>query len=103
MSQKVTKPQFFEAFRSERDNGKRVDEAAAHLAKKVIDSSSAVHDGSLAPSDGLVWGGLQSQSVLACELVPAAIKIQAAARREFIRCWRYADAKVRCFRGRCSS
>lgn len=81
-SQKVTKPQFFEAFRNERDNGKRVDEAAAHLAKKVVASSTAVADGTLDPAHAPVWGGLLPKATLACEVIPEAIKIQAFGRRE---------------------
>ncbi|CAK9784093.1 hypothetical protein CC85DRAFT_268159 [Cutaneotrichosporon oleaginosum] len=80
-NQKVTKPLFFEAFRNERDNGKRLDEAAAHMAKKVIASGTAVADGTLDPEHGLAWGGLLSKRTLACEVIPEAIRIQSAGRR----------------------
>lgn len=81
-SQKVTKPQFFEAFRNQRDNGKRLDEAAAHLAKKVVSASAAVADGALDPEHAPVWGGLLSKTTLACEVIPETIKIQAFGRRK---------------------
>ncbi|BEJ12354.1 hypothetical protein CspHIS471_0208140 [Cutaneotrichosporon sp. HIS471] len=83
-NQKVTKPQFFETFRNERDNGKRLDEAAAHMAKKIVASSTAVADGILDPEQAPVWGGLLPKVTLACEVIPEAIKIQAFGRRPLL-------------------
>ncbi|GMK55142.1 hypothetical protein CspeluHIS016_0201980 [Cutaneotrichosporon spelunceum] len=83
-NQKVTKPRFFQAFRDERDNCKRVDEAAAHLAKKIVTSSTAVADGALDPDLAPVWGGLLPKATLTCEVIPEAIKIQSFGRRPLL-------------------
>lgn len=70
----MTKPQFFESFRSERDNNALLDVAAGYMARKAV---VHLHDRSCDEvSGGATWGGMASRAVLATELVPMAVKIQ---------------------------
>lgn len=73
-NRKVTKPQFFESYRTERDNSALLDVAAGYMARKAVAShpDSPSHEGDGAAS----WGGMASRAVLATELVPMAVKIQ---------------------------
>ncbi|EJT50597.1 RAD17 isoform 4 [Trichosporon asahii var. asahii CBS 2479] len=70
----VTKPQFFESYRTERDNGALLDVAAGYMARKAVASHP---DWPSNEGDGAAsWGGMASRAVLATELVPMAVKIQ---------------------------
>jgi cell cycle checkpoint protein len=79
----VTKPQFFESYKAERDNIFNLDIASAYITKKAVVSSIALSERPLntARPDGvneIAWGGLQSRYNLAVEMVPMMIKIQNA-------------------------
>jgi cell cycle checkpoint protein len=92
--QKVVKPQFFEAFRKERDNYELLNTAAGYIAKKgvlactvmalkeedEVIGMSAVDEYDL---EGRPWGGMLSKTVLAVEMIPMMIKIQAMSRSRF--------------------
>jgi cell cycle checkpoint protein len=75
--QKVIKPQFFQSFREERDNGGLLDTAAGHIAKKGVAASISLSERSFRTTvDEPAWGGVPSKLVLATELVPMMVKIQ---------------------------
>ena len=85
-NQKIIKPQFFAAYRAERENVGRLDTAAAYIVKKAVSASVKLAERS-ANRDGQhgevheaqaigAWGGMPSSRVLATELVPMMIKIQ---------------------------
>jgi hypothetical protein len=78
-NQKITKPQFFESYKSERTNISNLDTASAYITKKAIQSSItlAEKDFTTPTSEG-VWGGLHSRFNLAVEMIPMMIKIQNA-------------------------
>jgi cell cycle checkpoint protein len=89
--QKVVKPQFFEAFRKERDNYELLNTAAGYIAKKGVLACtamalkeedeememSAVNEYGVEGMEGRPWGGMLSKTVLAVEMIPMMIKIQA--------------------------
>ncbi|WWC89761.1 uncharacterized protein L201_004687 [Kwoniella dendrophila CBS 6074] len=78
-SQKVTKPQFFQSYRLERDNSSALDHVAGYLTKKGVVNSNAFADGGglTQVSEELgVWGGMINKRVLAGEMVPMMVKIQ---------------------------
>lgn len=78
-NQKITKPQFFESYKSERTNISNLDVASAYITKKAVNSSIALSEKPLdAPSTDGVWGGIHSRYNLAAEMVPMMIKIQNA-------------------------
>ncbi|WVQ78580.1 hypothetical protein IAT38_000666 [Cryptococcus sp. DSM 104549] len=84
-NQKVIKPQFFESYRSERDNLVALDSASRYLQKKGATANNVMADieapakGKELPSHA-PWGGLVTKNVLATELVPMMVKIQALSR-----------------------
>jgi cell cycle checkpoint protein len=81
--QKVLKPQFFEAYRRERDNVSALDAAIGYIVKKAVTVSEALAEKPLhTETDMAVWGGVPSRQDLAVELVPMMIKIQALTRSE---------------------
>lgn len=80
----MVKPQFFEAYRAERDATSLLDVAAGYLTKKAVAASKAYANGETL-DEGSPWGGMASKIVLATETVPATVKIQALSRREWIR------------------
>lgn len=80
--QKIIKPRFFEAYRTERDNLVHLDTAAGYIAKKAVASSVLLaekdqHDG----DDEAAWGGMASKLVLTTELIPMMVQIQGLSRR----------------------
>ncbi len=82
-NQKILKPQFFEAFRQERENGELVDIASGYITGKAVRRSVRLeHDDELQyhPDDvqreGSVFGGILSKVVLATEMIPMLVKIQ---------------------------
>jgi len=78
-NQKITKPQFFESYKSERTNISNLDTASAYITKKAIQSSLALSEKEFnMPATEGVWGGLCSRFNLAVEMVPMMIKIQNA-------------------------
>jgi hypothetical protein len=78
-NQKITKPQFFESYKSERTNISNLDVASAYITKKAIQSSIALSEKDFTtPANEGVWGGLQSRFNLAVEMIPMMIKIQNA-------------------------
>jgi len=78
-NQKITKPQFFESYKSERTNVSNLDIASAYITKKAIQSSVALSEKDFnSPASEGVWGGLHSRFNLAVEMVPMMIKIQNA-------------------------
>jgi len=78
-NQKITKPQFFESYKSERTNISNLDIASAYITKKAIQSSVALSEKDFdSPASEGVWGGLHSRFNLAVEMVPMMIKIQNA-------------------------
>lgn len=78
-NQKITKPQFFESYKSERTNISNLDIASAYITKKAVNSSIALSEKPLdAPSTDGVWGGIHSRYNFAMEMVPMMIKIQNA-------------------------
>jgi len=78
-NQKITKPQFFESYKSERTNISNLDIASAYITKKAIQSSLALSERDFnTPASEGVWGGLQSRFNLAVEMIPMMIKIQNA-------------------------
>ncbi|WRT67333.1 uncharacterized protein IL334_004303 [Kwoniella shivajii] len=86
-SQKVTKPQFFESFRLERDNTSALDHVAGYITKKGVMASDTYADGGSRDDseDGLgVWGGMVNKRVLAGELVPMMVKLQTLSRKPFL-------------------
>lgn len=90
--QKIIKPQFFEMYRAERDNVSKLDIASGHIAKKAVTASNvlAAKDTN-ADIDQAAWGGLDTRSTLATELIPMMIKIQAASRRKLQIPWSEVD------------
>ena len=84
-NQKITKPQFFESYKSERTNISNLDIASAYITKKAVNSSIALSEKPLdAPSTDGVWGGIHSRYNLAVEMVPMMIKIQNASGSKLI-------------------
>ena len=81
-STRFRKPQFFEAFRQERENLGSLDLAAGHLAKKGVHTSIKLASEKEIDDDLTPWGGVSSRSVLSTELLPMMIKIQALSSRE---------------------
>ena len=83
-NQKITKPQFFESYKSERTNISNLDIASAYITKKAIQSSVALSekDFNSQANEG-VWGGLHSRFNLAVEMIPMMIKIQNASGSKF--------------------
>ncbi|KAL7424215.1 RFC checkpoint protein Rad17 [Cryptotrichosporon argae] len=80
-SQKVVKPQFFEAYCAERDNTALLDSAAGYLTKRAVASSVALSGfGNGRAQAEAPWGGLLSRAVLVTEVVPMAVKIQSASK-----------------------
>jgi hypothetical protein len=78
-NQKITKPQFFESYKSERTNISNLDIASAYITKKAVQASITLSEKPLhTPASEGVWGGLQSRFNLAVEMVPMMIKIQNA-------------------------
>ncbi|EIW70024.1 hypothetical protein TREMEDRAFT_30228, partial [Tremella mesenterica DSM 1558] len=77
-NQKVIKPQWFDAYRSERENSSRINMTWASLAKQAIKSSSIASDVSLHEtlSESTGWGGIQSRSILATETIPMMLKLE---------------------------
>ena len=83
-NQKITKPQFFESYKSERTNISNLDIASAYITKKAIQSSIALSEKDFdTPTSEGVWGGLQSRFNLAVEMIPMMIKIQNASGSKF--------------------
>lgn len=66
--QKILKPAFFEAFRTERASAEAINSAAAHIASRAMANND--------------WAGLQSSKVLVTETIPMIAKIQAQASGE---------------------
>jgi cell cycle checkpoint protein len=84
-NQKITKPQFFESYKSERTNISNLDTASAYITKKAVNSSIALSEKSFdTPSTEGVWGGIHSRYNLAVEMVPMMIKIQNASGSKLI-------------------
>lgn len=96
----MTKPQFFESYRSERDNSALLDVAAGYMARKAVGShpDPSINGGDSAAS----WGGMASRAVLATELVPMAVKIQSLTNGEelFSNCTDADRAQIRYFLSR---
>lgn len=83
LSQKVMKPQFFDSFRTERDNVGKLDIASAHIAKKAVTASNVLAEKPLnLNSDQAAWGGILPRSSLVTEMIPMMIKIQSASKSE---------------------
>jgi cell cycle checkpoint protein len=85
--QKILKPEFYEKYRTERNNLELFDNAARYLAKKAVSSSLAHSEVGLGGEEGedgrhAPWGGVVSKSVLASEVVPMLIKLQGMSKRE---------------------
>lgn len=78
-NQKITKPQFFESYKSERTNISNLDIASAYITKKAANSSIALSEKPFDTSstEG-VWGGIHSRYNLAVEMIPMMINIQNA-------------------------
>ncbi|KAK8869618.1 hypothetical protein IAR55_000185 [Kwoniella newhampshirensis] len=83
-SQKVIKPQFFEAYRTERDNLVALDSATRYTIKKGIVASNILADGNANDEILAPWGGLVSKTVMAGELVPMMVKIQSTTKRPLL-------------------
>nr|XP_031861175.1 uncharacterized protein CI109_003536 [Kwoniella shandongensis]KAA5528247.1 hypothetical protein CI109_003536 [Kwoniella shandongensis] len=83
-SQKVIKPQFFDAYRTERDNMAALDSATRYTMKKAITSSNILADGNVNGEQLAPWGGLVSTNVMASELVPMMVKIQGVTRKPLL-------------------
>jgi len=82
-NQKITKPQFFESYKSERTNIANLDIASAYITKKAVQSSVALSEKDFTtPTSEGVWGGLNSRFNLAVEMIPMMIKIQNASGSE---------------------
>lgn len=82
-NQKITKPQFFESYKSERNNISNLDTASAYITKKAVQASIALSEKEFnTPAKHGVWGGLHSRFNLAVEMVPMMIKIQNASGSE---------------------
>ena len=79
--QKVVKPQFFAAFKAQRDNVELLDTAASYITKKAVAASVKLSNRPLHESDDGVWGGMPTKAVLATELVPMMVKIQSLSSR----------------------
>jgi cell cycle checkpoint protein len=75
-NQKVVKPQFFESYKTQRDNLDLLDAAASYMTKKAVTASVKLSERPLSENDEGVWGGMPTKTVLATELVPMMVKIQ---------------------------
>lgn len=84
LNQKVTKPQFFDSFKTQRDNLGKVDIASGYIARKAISASNILAEKTIDIDihDEAAWGGLVSRGTLATEMIPMMIKIQSASRRK---------------------
>lgn len=78
----MTKPQFFDSYRTERDNNALLDVAAGYMARKAVTSHTEPSVNADAGARAASWGGMASRGVLATELVPMAVKIQSLTNSE---------------------
>ncbi|ORY20600.1 Rad17 cell cycle checkpoint protein-domain-containing protein [Naematelia encephala] len=84
--QKILKPQFFAAFRAEKENQALLETAAGYLAKKAVASSVALSERGLRDDidSEVPWGGVSSRYVLAAELLPMMVKLQGMTSRPLL-------------------
>ncbi|WVR05388.1 hypothetical protein IAU60_002402 [Kwoniella sp. DSM 27419] len=86
-SQKVLKPQFFEAYRRERDNVSSLENAARYITKKAVSANNEAAEEASSTSDGVdraVWGGVLPKRVVINEVLPLMVKIQSATKRPLL-------------------
>ncbi|KAK4685335.1 cell cycle checkpoint protein, partial [Tremellales sp. Uapishka_1] len=82
--QKVLKPQFFEAFRSERDNAQLLNTATGYMVTKGIAASTLLSERDFHEEGEAPWGGMLGKSALAGEMIPMMVKIQSASLRPLL-------------------